>query len=305
MFVDYCENGNLANFIDLNRQSFLDIFLPSPVIQGRDQGLEASTSSMNNNNSIDNKVNSSLAPVDKVITEVRVDKNGQQEVAITMEGNKSRSFSMKELLSWTWQIADGMNFLHRNKVIHGNLTTGNVFLTSKLTAKLGNIGYTPAENTMGCIDTTTRKYMKNPRFGFEHFSKKSDVWDFGFILWEIFSLREQQFPDNNTIEDFLRNEGAEENHEPPEMDIPQYATEEMYEKYFATWLSFSINDNPLRRCYIFYRFQLMLCCWNEDGTFCPEFDFFLKTFKQMYREIFVRRKKSKESATASDDSNRD
>lgn len=33
------------------------------------------------------------------------------------------------------------------------------------------------------------------------------------------------------------------------------------------------------------RFELMLCCWNDNATLCPEFDFFVKSFKKMCKEV--------------------
>ncbi len=120
-----------------------------------------------------------------------------------------------------------MNFLHKNRVIHGNLCTANIYVTSKLKIKIGNIGYTPVMDDILATEEGARKWLSVPHY--EPFSKISDIWEYGCVLWEIFSLREQQRPDNGRIADFIQNghEDDDDDEEEDGLEIPQFATHEM------------------------------------------------------------------------------
>ena len=55
-----------------------------------------------------------------------------------------------------------------------------------------------------------------------NFSIKSDVWSFGVVLYEIFSLAESPYPGCNWSEDFIDKLDAGYR-----MKSPEYANEEM------------------------------------------------------------------------------
>lgn len=117
--------------------------------------------------------------------------------------------------------------------MHGNLNAANIYLTSNLTAKVGNIGYPPMASEGDMLESTgevlNKQWLTAPHFCYEQFSKKSDVWDYGRLVWEIFDVRRKQCPDNGRIVEFMRshNENDGEPETDDELDVPQYATEEV------------------------------------------------------------------------------
>lgn len=200
--MDYCENGNLASFIDLNRDNFnktLD-----------NQSSETQTS----------KSQSSIGDT-KIVFE------GKVGVKIDCDTDET-VLSFMHLLLWAKQVAEGMHFLHKNRILHGNLSTNNVYLTGGLHAKIGNIGYSSPEEVVGCMNGVAKKWLSVPHYCYEQFSKRSDIWDYGRVLWEIFSLRKQICPDNGVIVDYMQYYNDEDEvFESEEIGVPEYATEDM------------------------------------------------------------------------------
>lgn len=220
--MDFCENGTLANFIDLNRKFFRDIFKNSNI-EVTDRLPELATSSANctqvrlSNDTGNDAITFSAKNDGVVINTPEKDDKIATEYPITF----------KDLLTWSSQIADGMNFLHKNRVIHGNLSTANIYLTSKFKIKIGNIGYTPVMDDILATEEGASKWLSVPHY--EPFSKISDIWEYGRVLWEIFSLREQQCPDSGRIANFIQNghEDDDNDEEDDGLQIPQFATHEM------------------------------------------------------------------------------
>lgn len=73
------------------------------------------------------------------------------------------------IYSFARQIATGLNFLHTNGLIHGNLTAKNIFITNDLTVKLGRHIY-PKNNTSNL--TIAEKMSK-------------DIFDYGKVLCDM------------------------------------------------------------------------------------------------------------------------
>lgn len=98
-------------------------------------------------------------------------------------------------------IANGMKYLHSKRYVHQNLQAKNVFITLDQTAKIGNFsnlgdnsamdsysGYSTLSNTEICLRWTAPESIKTKVFSFS-----SDVWSFGVVMWESFSLGDQPY----------------------------------------------------------------------------------------------------------------
>ena len=120
---------------------------------------------------------------------------------------KKEYFSEKLILNWFLQVALALSYVHEKKILHRDVKTSNIFLTSNGTVKLGDFGISKLlENTTdaACTVVGTPYYM---RFKLKQFllnlfcflspevcenkpySYKSDNWALGCVLYELCTLK--------------------------------------------------------------------------------------------------------------------
>lgn len=106
---------------------------------------------------------------------------------------------------WFLQICMALKYLHDNHILHRDLKTANVFLTSKNVVKLGDFGIsTILQNTMACAKTVcgTPYYFSPELCQSKPYNNKSDVWALGVVFYETLTLRR---PFNaKTLKDLLK-----------------------------------------------------------------------------------------------------
>uniref|UniRef100_A0A914UT60 Protein kinase domain-containing protein n=1 Tax=Plectus sambesii TaxID=2011161 RepID=A0A914UT60_9BILA len=118
-----------------------------------------------------------------------------------MEGNWASLYEQRraenivttsDLLSFAYQIANGMEFLHIKEVVHRDLALRNIFLTSDYIVKIGDFGlsrrtinglYQKCQNPRLPVKWTAPEVFVNNTIPIE-----SDLYTFGILLWELFTL---------------------------------------------------------------------------------------------------------------------
>ncbi|BFZ04733.1 hypothetical protein BsWGS_07772 [Bradybaena similaris] len=117
-----------------------------------------------------------------------------------MEGEEAvqakSMLSQKVLLSFSHQIARGMEFLSSNKTIHRDLAARNVLVTEDNVLKIADFGLARngdyyRKTSRGQIPV---KWMPPEALMDLKYTEKSDVWSFGVVMWEIFSLGGMPYP---------------------------------------------------------------------------------------------------------------
>ena len=100
--------------------------------------------------------------------------------------------SMWDTFNFSYQIADGMEFLSSKGVLHRDLACRNILVGEDKVLKITDFG----------LSRETEKYMKtsHSRVPFKwmpleflqtgEFTYASDVWSYGIVLWEIATFGE-------------------------------------------------------------------------------------------------------------------
>jgi len=106
----------------------------------------------------------------------------------------SRHFRETEILLIMAQLCLAMHHLHERRMMHRDLKTPNIFLTTSGLIKLGDFGFSRQydENLSADVGSTfcgTPYYLAPELWSQSPYSKKADVWSLGVILYELMSLK--------------------------------------------------------------------------------------------------------------------
>ncbi|CAI5736442.1 unnamed protein product [Hyaloperonospora brassicae] len=101
-------------------------------------------------------------------------------------------FPLAQVLDWFVQMAMAIKYLHDQRVLHRDLKTSNVFLTTANVVKVGDFGIAKTlDSTLDHAQTMvgTPYYMSPEVCASKPYSYASDVWSLGCILYEMLALR--------------------------------------------------------------------------------------------------------------------
>ncbi|NXR30466.1 FLT3 kinase, partial [Zosterops hypoxanthus] len=143
--------------------------------------------------------------------------------------------TFEDLLCFSYQVAKGMEFLESKSCIHRDLAARNILVTHGKVVKICDFGL--ARDVMNDSNYIVRgnarlpvKWMA-PESLFERtYTMKSDVWSYGILLWEIFSLGVNPYPGIQVDTNFYKliQSGFK-------MDQPYYATKDVYSMMQSCW----------------------------------------------------------------------
>ncbi|MGH0154255.1 UNVERIFIED_CONTAM: hypothetical protein FKN15_033628, partial [Acipenser sinensis] len=144
--------------------------------------------------------------------------------------------TMQDLICYSFQVARGMEFLSSRKCIHRDLAARNILLSENNVVKICDFGlardvYKDPDYVRKGDARLPLKWMAPETIFDRVYTTQSDVWSFGVLLWEIFSLGASPYPGVGIDEAFCRRlkEGTR-------MRAPEYASPEIYQTMLDCWL---------------------------------------------------------------------
>ncbi|XP_020510956.2 macrophage colony-stimulating factor 1 receptor 2 [Labrus bergylta] len=230
MITEYCSHGDLLNFLRAHTQDFMASILSVDVVEGgafyknmavqrlrSDSGISCCSEYL--------EMQPALSP-GKTSTSVQKD-----------------SLSIGDLMRFSFQVAQGLDFLSTRNCIHRDVAARNVLLTDGGIAKICDFGLARdiRNDDSYIVQGNARLPVKwmAPESIFQCvYTVQSDVWSYGVLLWEIFSLGKSPYPNVAVDTNFYKmiQNGRH-------MDQPDFAPVEMYQLMTLCW-SLEPTDRP-------------------------------------------------------------
>ncbi|XP_077199296.1 cytoplasmic tyrosine-protein kinase BMX isoform X2 [Paroedura picta] len=144
------------------------------------------------------------------------------------------------LVEMCFQVCEAMAFLEKHQFIHRDLAARNCLVDSDLTVKVSDFGmarYVLDDEYVSSLGTKFPVKWSAPEvFHYTKFSSKSDVWAFGILMWEVFSLGKQPYErcDNTQVIEKITHGYR--------LYRPQLASEAVYQIMYSCW-----NELPEKR----------------------------------------------------------
>ncbi|XP_030622985.1 receptor-type tyrosine-protein kinase FLT3 [Chanos chanos] len=154
-----------------------------------------------------------------------------------------QTLTYDDLLSFSYQVAKGMEFLSSKNCIHRDLAARNVLVTRGRMVKIGDFGL--ARDIDNDSNYVVRgnvrlpvKWMAPESIFKGIYTMQSDVWAYGILLYEIFSLGVTPYPGMSVDSHFytMIKRGFQ-------MEQPYYASEPVYKVMQCCW-ALEPKDRP-------------------------------------------------------------
>ncbi|XP_074169460.1 vascular endothelial growth factor receptor 3 isoform X3 [Rhinolophus sinicus] len=238
VIVEFCKYGNLSNFLRAKREAFSPYAEKSPEQRRRFRAMvEGAKADRRRPGSSDRAL----------FTRLLMGKGGAGRAPRVQEAEDLwlSPLTMEDLVCYSFQVARGMEFLASRKCIHRDLAARNILLSESDVVKICDFGlardiYKDPDYVRKGSARLPLKWMAPESIFDKVYTTQSDVWSFGVLLWEIFSLGASPYPGVQINEEFCQRlkEGTR-------MRAPELAT-------------------PAIR-------RLMLSCWSGDPKERPAF----------------------------------
>ncbi|KAM5192922.1 tyrosine-protein kinase Fer [Mantella aurantiaca] len=146
---------------------------------------------------------------------------------------KKDDMKTKQLVKFALDAASGMAYLESKNCIHRDLAARNCLVGENNTLKISDFGMSRQEDdgiySSSGLKQIPIKWTAPEALNYGRYSSESDVWSFGILLWETFSLGVCPYPG-------MTNQQAREQVEKGyRMSVPQKCPEEVFKIMQRCW----------------------------------------------------------------------
>ncbi|XP_052470563.1 vascular endothelial growth factor receptor kdr-like [Carassius gibelio] len=230
IIVEYCKYGNLSNYLRSRRGDFV-------VHRSQDSKALHSSSGCDLSELIKHRLESVASTGSSTSSGFIEDKSycDSEEEEEEQEDLYKKVLTLEDLICYSFQVAKGMEFLASRKCIHRDLAARNILLSENNVVKICDFGlardvYKDPDYVRKGDARLPLKWMAPEAIFDKLYTTQSDVWSFGVLMWEIFSLGASPYPGLHIDEEFCcrLKEGTR-------MKAPEYASSEIYQTMLECW----------------------------------------------------------------------